>query len=103
MGKTFIVGVKSDLERLCAVHCVGSKTYSSDESGGLEWRRFISNFHLVEDIAALLGPAPRALKEAEEYQRSEAEAERRAEEERLQQPKRQPSKEEASRKLERKS
>jgi hypothetical protein len=35
---------------------------------------------LVEDIAAVLGPAPRALKEAEDRRRLEAEAQRRAEE-----------------------
>jgi len=56
--------------------------------------------HLVADIATILGPAPTAVKEVEERRRLEAEAQRKAEEEGLQEQERQRLAEEARRKAE---
>src|SRR5262245_50860927 len=55
---------------------------------------------LVADIATMLGPAPAAVKEAEERRRSETEAQRKTEEEHLREQERQRSEEEAKRKAE---
>src|SRR5262245_57752583 len=56
--------------------------------------------HLVADIATILGPAPTAVKEAEERRRPEAEAQRKTEEEHLREQERQRFEEETKRKAE---
>ena len=57
--------------------------------------------HLVADITTILGQAPAAVKEPEEQRRSDAEAQRKAEEEGLREQERQRSEEDARRESQR--